>query len=224
MTTAPLTTKTTTNTTTDPSADCRLCPRLTDFRRDNSKAHPDWHNAPVPSFGALTARLLVVGLAPGLRGANATGRPFTGDWAGDLLYATLLATGLAEGVYDERADDGLRLIDCRISNAVRCVPPGNRPTSTEAASCRPFLAAEMRAMPRLRVIVAIGGFAHDAVLAARRLRKADYPFAHGRHHLLADGPHLVDSYHCSRLNTNTGRLTPEMFRSVFDMALAAVGN
>ena len=217
--TAALTTK---NTTIEPAGDCRLCTRLNDFRQDNRKAHPEWHNAPVPSFGPLNARLLVVGLAPGLRGANATGRPFTGDWAGDLLYATLLGSGLADGVYAEHAGDGLRLTDCRITNAVRCVPPGNRPTGGEAANCRPYLAAEMLAMSRLAVVVAIGGFAHDGVLSARGLRKSEFPFAHGRHHHLPDGLQLIDSYHCSRLNTNTGRLTEKMFQAVFEMALAAV--
>ena len=202
-----------------PGRDCPRCPRLVAYRHDMRALHADWHNAPVPSFGPLSARLLIVGLAPGLRGANATGRPFTGDWAGDLLYATLLAKGAARGAYAERADDGLELLDCRITNAVRCVPPGNRPTPEEGRNCRPFLVAEMAAMPRLKVMLAIGGFAHDALLAARGLRKSAFPFAHGSHHRLPDGLMLVDSYHCSRLNTNTGRLTEAMFHAVVDDCL-----
>ena len=205
-----------------PDRDCPLCPRLVAFREETRCKHPDWHNAPVPSFGSLDASLLIVGLGPGLRGANATGRPFTGDWAGDLLYATLIAKGRARGVYDERPDDGLELIDCRITNAVRCVPPANRPTGVEAVACRPFLAAEMAAMPNLRGVLAIGGFAHDAILMARRCKKSAYPFAHGALHRLPDGTLLIDSYHCSRLNTNTGRLTEDMFHQMFDAALAAL--
>jgi uracil-DNA glycosylase family 4 len=192
------------------------------FRHSQRALHPDWHNAPVPSFGSLEARLLVVGLGPGLRGANATGRPFTGDWAGDLLYGTLLAKGCARGTYDERPDDGLELVDCRITNAVRCVPPANRPTPAEGRACRPFLAREIAAMPRLRAILAIGGFAHDAILAALDLKKSAYPFAHGAIHSLAGRPTVIDSYHCSRLNTNTGRLTEAMFHQVFDQVLAAM--
>jgi uracil-DNA glycosylase family 4 len=207
-----------------PGRDCPLCPRLVGFRQDNRQAHGDWHNAPVPAFGPLDARLLIVGLAPGLRGANATGRPFTGDWAGDLLYATLLQHGAATGHYEERADDGLALVDCRITNAVRCVPPANRPTPAEAAACRPFLVAEIASMPRLQAILSIGGFAHDAVLTARGLRKSQFPFAHGAVHALPYGLTMIDSYHCSRLNTNTGRLTEAMFHQVFVTALAALHN
>jgi len=209
--------------TTDPcpGRDCGLCPRLAAFRSDNRQKHPDWHNAPVPSFGPLTARLLVVGLAPGLRGANATGRPFTGDWAGDLLYGTMLAQGAAVGSYAERADDGLTLQDCRITNAVRCVPPANRPTPAEAKACRPFLVEELGLMPNLKTILAIGGFAHDAVLACLGLKKSAYGFAHGNVHALPSGLTLVDSYHCSRLNTNTGRLTEAMFQAVFQTARTA---
>jgi uracil-DNA glycosylase family 4 len=203
-----------------PGRDCSLCPRLASFRTDNRQKFPTWHNAPVDSFGDLSARLLIVGLAPGLRGANATGRPFTGDWAGDLLYGTLLKFGSAEGIYDERPDDGLTLKDCRITNAVRCVPPANRPTPAEAKACRPFLEEEMAAMPNLRAVLAIGGFAHDAVLSAKGLKKSTFPFAHGAEHLLAEsGLTLLDSYHCSRLNTNTGRLTEDMFHRVFSKAL-----
>ncbi len=197
-----------------PGGDCPLCPRLVDFREANRRKHRDWHNAPVAPFGPLSARLLVVGLAPGLRGANATGRPFTGDWAGDLLYDTLIEQGLATGNYAEHAGDGLALPDCRITNAVRCVPPANRPTTQEAKACRPFLSAELAAMPRLRVILAIGGFAHDQVVAALGGKKASHPFAHGAMHRISHKLVMIDSYHCSRLNTNTGRLTAAMFAEV----------
>ena len=205
----------------EPEADCRLCPRLAAFRdatRARFAAAPEgpWHNAPVPSFGPLSARLLIVGLAPGLRGANRTGRPFTGDWAGDLLYAALLRFGLAEGEYGERADDGLRLTGARICNAVRCVPPENRPLPGEIATCNRFLAAELEAMGSLRVVLALGAVAHKAVLRARALRVATHRFAHGAVHALAGGLTLVDSYHCSRYNTNTGRLTEAMFFRVFE--------
>jgi uracil-DNA glycosylase family 4 len=190
------------------------------FREDNRKKFPTWHNAPVPAFGSLESRLLIVGLAPGLRGANCTGRPFTGDWAGDLLYDTLLAKGLARGTYLERPDDGLELLDCRITNAVRCVPPANRPTPAEAKACRPFLADELAAMPKLQVVLAIGGFAHDAVIASLGGKKSAFPFAHGAVHLLSPHLTMVDSYHCSRLNTNTGRLTAAMFAAVVQEALS----
>ncbi len=197
-----------------PDRDCPRCPRLVAFRKVNRATMPDGFNGPVPSFGALDARLLIVGLAPGLNGANRTGRPFTGDWAGDLLYPTLLSHGLARGTYDERADDGLELVDTRITNAVRCVPPQNKPLPAEAATCRPFLVDEMAAMPRLRVILALGAVAHDAVLSARGLKKSACRFAHGASHRLGDVQVLIDSYHCSRYNTNTGRLTPAMFDAV----------
>jgi uracil-DNA glycosylase family 4 len=204
-----------------PEPDCRLCPRLAAFRDENRArfaAAPDgpWHNAPVASFGPASAPLLVVGLAPGLRGANRTGRPFTGDWAGDLLYAALLRFGLAEGAYGERADDGLVLTGARICNAVRCVPPGNRPTPAEIATCNRFLAAELAAMTRLRVVLALGAIAHQAVLRALGERQAAHPFGHGATHRLPGGRLLADSYHCSRYNTNTGRLTESMFFSVFE--------
>jgi len=204
-----------------PGRECSLCPRLVAFRADNRAAHPGWHNAPVPSFGSLAAPLLIVGLGPGLRGANATGRPFTGDWAGDLLYGTLLELGLARGTYAERVDDGLELIGCRITNAVRCVPPANRPTPAEIAACRPYLAAELAAMPKLRAVLALGGIAHDAVLSAKGVTKRRYKFAHGATHRLPGGMILVDTYHSSRLNTNTGRLTEAMFRDVVATAKAA---
>ena len=200
---------------TPPPPDCPLCPRLGDFRAAQRKAHPDWFNAPVPPFGADTAELLIVGLAPGLRGANRTGRPFTGDYAGDLLYATLRKFGLARGDYAGHPADGLTLDRARITNAVRCVPPQNKPETKEIAACRRFLAAELNTLPRLRAILALGAIAHHAVLAAHGLRRAAYPFAHGTMHELPNGMLLADSYHCSRLNTNTGTLTPEMFEAVF---------
>lgn len=198
--------------------DCPLCPRLVSFRAANRGSEPAWYNAPVPSFGqdnAAGARLLVVGLAPGLRGANRTGRPFTGDYAGDLLYATLLAHGFASGHYDARPDDGLTLADCMITNAVRCVPPENKPTPAEIATCRRFLAQRIAAMPRLRAVVALGRIAHDSTLAALGARKAAFPFTHGARHEVRAGITLFDSFHCSRYNTNTGKLTPEMFGAVF---------
>jgi uracil-DNA glycosylase family 4 len=206
-----------------PDRNCGLCPRLATFRDTNRAKFPTWHNAPVPSFGSLDAPLLIVGLGPGLRGANATGRPFTGDWAGDLLYGTLLALGMARGTYYERPDDGLELIGCRITNAVRCVPPANRPTPAEIGACRPFLANEIAAMPKLKAVLALGGIAHNAVLAAKGLTKSRYKFAHAATHRLPDGLVLVDTYHSSRLNTNTGRLTEKMFMDVMAVAKAAAG-
>ena len=198
-----------------PPSDCPACPRLAAFRADNRLAHADWHNDPVPSFGDHEARLLVVGLAPGLRGANRTGRPFTGDFAGDLLYPTLLKFGFAEGIYGGSADDGLRLANCRITNAVRCVPPENKPVAAEITACRDFLADEIAGMPRLAIILALGTVAHGAVLATLGIRKSAHLFGHGAQHFLDEGLLLVDSYHCSRYNTNTGRLTPAMFETVF---------
>ncbi|MFI4988758.1 MAG: uracil-DNA glycosylase [Alphaproteobacteria bacterium] len=199
----------------EPPGDCPLCPRLAAFRGATRKRFPGFHNAPVPSFGGRAARLLVVGLAPGLKGANRTGRPFTGDYAGDLLYATLAKFGFAKGAYAARADDGLSLIDARISNAVRCVPPGNKPTPAEVVTCRRFLTAEIAALPRLGAILSLGGIAHAAVVASAALKPSRLPFAHGAEHALQHGIRLFDSYHCSRLNTNTGRLTPAMFETVF---------
>ena len=198
----------------DPGRDCPLCPRLVQFRRANRATHGDWHNGPVPAFGPLTAKLLIVGLAPGLRGANRTGRPFTGDFAGQLLYPTLLKLGLAQGAYGERPDDGVTLIDCRISNAVRCVPPQNKPETVEIKTCNDFLTREIAAMKNLKAILALGGIAHNAVLAALGEKRAAFPFAHGAGHQLSNGLLLTDSYHCSRLNTNTGRLTTKMFEDV----------
>jgi len=199
-----------------PGRDCPLCPRLVAFRAANRAAHPDWHNAPVAPFGPLDARLLIVGLAPGLRGANRTARPFTGDFAGDLLYATLKKFGLAEGNYDRCANDGLRLLDCRVTNGVRCVPPQNKPVGAEIRACRPFLQSEIEAMERLRVIVALGTLAHATVLSALEERRADWKFGHGAVHRPHQRPVLIDSYHCSRYNTNTGRLTEAMFHRMFE--------
>ena len=197
-----------------PGRDCPLCPRLAAFRDDWRVREPDWFNAPVGSFGARDARLLIVGLAPGLRGANRTGRPFTGDYAGDLLYDTLIRFGFARGNYQARPDDGLELIDARITNAVRCVPPENKPTPAEIKTCRGFLADTIAEMPKLAAIVTLGRISHDSTLTALGQRRAAFPFGHavafeiGRIRLIA-------SYHCSRYNTNTGVLTPEMFRKVF---------
>jgi len=198
----------------EPDRNCPLCPRLAAFREAARAREPGWFNSPVPSFGDPDGRLLIVGLAPGLQGANRTGRPFTGDFAGDLLYATLLEYGFARGVYQARPDDGLTLVDCRISNAVRCVPPQNKPLPLEISTCRPFLSATIETMPGLRAIVALGRVAHDSMLKVLGLRAAAAPFAHGAIHAAA-AVKLYDSYHCSRYNTNTRVLTPEMFRSVF---------
>jgi uracil-DNA glycosylase len=198
-----------------PPRDCRLCPRLAAFRERQRSAHPEWFNAPVPPFGDDAADALIVGLAPGLRGANRTGRPFTGDYAGDLLYETLRKFGFAEGNYHARPDDGLMLRRVRITNAVRCVPPQNKPESGEIATCRPFLAAEIAGLPRLRAILALGAIAHQSVLAMLGVRRGPFPFAHGQVHALPSGLMLIDSYHCSRLNTNTGKLSTAMFESVF---------
>jgi uracil-DNA glycosylase family 4 len=199
----------------EPPRDCGICPRLVEFRERNRAKEPDWFNGAVPSFGEGTARLLIVGLAPGLNGANRTGRPFTGDYAGVLLYETLIAYGFAEGSYGARPDDGLRLRGCMITNAVRCVPPENKPTPSEIKACNGFLQARIAALPRLRAIVALGRIAHDSTLSALGCRRAHFPFGHGARHEPAAGLTLFDSFHCSRYNTNTGRLTPEMFRSVF---------
>jgi len=197
----------------EPSPDCPLCPRLAAFRKDNRKKHPDWFNAPVPCFGPRTARLAIAGLAPGLQGANRTGRPFTGDWAGDLLYATLLKLNLAKGVYDERIDDTLELVDCRIVNSVRCVPPQNKPEPSEIKTCRQFLVSELEAMPNVKVILALGKIAHDSVLKTLDARIAAHPFKHGGVYRIGKFQ-LISSYHCSRYNTNTGVLTTEMFETV----------
>jgi uracil-DNA glycosylase family 4 len=197
-----------------PGRDCTRCPRLVAFRQEWRAREPAWHNAPVPSFGPIDARLLIVGLAPGLRGANRTGRPFTGDYAGELLYPTLAEFGFSRGGYDARVDDGLELVDTRITNAVRCVPPENKPKPKEIATCRDFLMPTIREMPKLRAILALGRIAHDTVVKALGAKNSSAPFAHGASACI-DGLTLFSSYHCSRYNTNTGVLTPDMFRAVF---------
>ena len=206
----------------EPDRDCPQCPRLVAFRQNWRAREPGWFNSPVPSFGADDARLLIVGLAPGLQGANRTGRPFTGDYAGDLLYATLIEYGFARGQYRARPDDGLALIDCRITNAVRCVPPENKPVGAEISTCRKFLRAEIARLPTLRVLVALGRIAHDSAVAALDARPSTAPFGHGASHAFAHLT-LFDSYHCSRYNTNTRRLTPDMFRSVFAAVRDSLG-
>jgi uracil-DNA glycosylase family 4 len=203
-----------------PPRDCPLCPRLCDFREANRRDFPDFFNAPVPSFGPLDARLLIVGLAPGLKGANRTGRPFTGDHAGELLYASLKRHGLAQGEYAARPDDGFQLTGVRITNAVRCVPPQNKPLPVEINMCRAFLLAELAAMKNLRAILALGGIAHQSLISAFKLKKKDHGFAHGARHD-HDGLALFASYHCSRYNTNTGVLTTAMFDAVMAQAKAA---
>jgi uracil-DNA glycosylase len=219
----------TTNSTTDPASksrapsaatssrpdrDCPLCPRLRTFRESLRERQPDWFNAPVPSFGSVSARLLIVGLAPGMQGANRTGRPFTGDYAGDLLYETLSRFGFARGDYQARADDGLMLVDARIANAVSCVPPENKPIGAEITTCRRFLSAAIAEMPKLRAIVALGRIAHDSTVSALGAKRSTAPFGHGRKAEI-NSLALFSSYHCSRYNTNTGVLTPDMFRAVF---------
>ena len=202
-----------------PPRDCAKCPRLAAFRAANRAQYPDFANAPVESLGSVDAPLLIVGLAPGLKGANRTGRPFTGDYAGDLLYATLGELGLARGTYDRRPDDGLELVGCAILNAVRCVPPQNKPTPAEITNCRAYLRQALDRLTQLRGVVALGRIAHESLLRALDLRLAPYPFAHGaRHDLGAGRPKLFDTYHCSRYNTNTGVLTPAMFRDVLRAA------
>ncbi len=198
----------------EPSRDCAFCKRLVAYRAANRAAHPDWWNAPVPSFGDPEARLLVVGLAPGVAGANRTGRPFTGDFAGELLYGTLAKYGFARGTFRARPDDGLALTGAMVTNAVRCVPPQNKPVGAEVAACRPYLAARIAALPRLRHIVTLGKIAHDSCVRALGGRVASHPFGHGAMTRIGDLA-IHASYHCSRYNTNTGRLTPAMFEAVF---------
>ena len=207
--------------TPEPPADCAACPRLAAFRGDNRAARPSYHNAPVAAFGPEDARVLVVGLAPGLHGANRTARPFTGDAAGAVLYPALQRARLARGPFSPDGDDDLTLVGCRITNAVRCVPPDNKPTAAEIRVCRDtYLAPELAALSDLTAIVALGRVAHEAVLAAHGLVKARYPFAHGRTHALPGGRVLADSYHCSRYNMNTGRLTEAMLDAVLTDARA----
>ncbi len=200
----------------DPPSEFPACPRLVALREELKSAYPDWHNAPVPSFGADAPRLLIIGLAPGMKGANCTGRPFTGDYAGDLLYQTMIEFGFAEGIYKARPDDGLQLKDAMITNAVRCLPPQNKPTGAEIKTCRPYLLSTLDANPSIKAVLALGRIAHETFLSALDQRRASFAFAHGaRHELPGTGLTLFDSYHCSRYNTNTGRLTEEMFHSVF---------
>ena len=201
--------------TAEPSAECALCPRLVTFREQNNADEPDWFNGAVPSFGPSDARFLIIGLAPGRGGANKTGRPFTGDYAGDLLYATLGEFGFSRGQYAARPDDGLELVDCMITNAVRCVPPANKPTTSEIKQCRTFLTNRVQQLPELRVMLALGRIAHEQTLSALGEKRSAHVFGHGARHELGGGLVLYDSYHCSRYNTNTGRLTPEMFQDVF---------
>ncbi len=200
----------------EPASNCQLCPRLAAMRQTNRQAQPDWFNRPVPSFGDPKARLLIVGLAPGLQGANRTGRPFTGDYAGDLLYATLATHGFSQGQYAANPQDGLRLKDCMITNSVRCVPPQNKPETLEITNCRKYLEATISMMPEVKIILALGKIAHDSTAIVFGLRPSKTKFAHGARHELPDGRILTDSYHCSRYNTNTRRLTPEMFNAVLE--------
>jgi len=206
----------------EPAKNCPLCPRLLVFREKNRKTFPDFFNDPVPSFGSLSARLLIVGLAPGLKGANRTGRPFTGDYAGDLLYSSLERHGLARGNYAARADDGFELVGVRITNAVRCVPPENKPLPDEINICRRFLVAEIEAMANLKAILALGQIAHNSLASALKVKKKDHAFAHGARHE-KEGLIILASYHCSRYNTNTGVLTEAMFDAVMAAAKEAAG-
>ena len=205
----------------EPPRDCPLCPRLVEYRRENQRQNPGWWNGPAPSFGDPKAQLLIAGLAPGRTGANRTGRPFTGDHAGWLLYDTLKKTGFATGTYGARPDDDVRLVDCMITNAVRCAPPGNKPETSEENACRPFLTARLAALPRLKVIVTLGDVSRRNVLKALGLKASVGLPGHGTE--FRAGPYVVlNSYHCSRLNTNTGRLTPAMFEAVFRRARALI--
>jgi len=200
--------------------DCPLCPRLVRFRGECRAQHPDWWNAPVPAFGDPQAWLAIVGLAPGKQGANRTGRPFTGDYAGDLLYATLAKYGLSEGVYGADRGDGLKLTGAIILNAVKCLPPANKPEPAEIATCRPFLEESLAQLPSVRVIIALGQIAHNAAARALGLKPSATEFAHGAEHVAADRRILLSSYHCSRYNQNTRRLDAAMFEAVFERALA----
>ncbi len=198
----------------EPDRNCPLCPRLVRYREDNQALNPDWFNGAVPNFGPSAARLLIIGLAPGVTGANRTGRPFTGDYAGDLLYAALHKFGFSTGHYDKRANDGLALIGCRITNAVRCVPPQNKPQPSEINQCRPFLSAQLSGPAAPEIVLCLGKISHDSTLRALGAKLSAHPFAHGATHRFSSLT-LIDSYHCSRYNTNTGRLTEAMFFDVF---------
>ena len=203
-----------------PSFNCNLCPRLKEFRENNRLKYPDWYNAPVLSFSGIDVKVLIVGLAPGLRGANKTGRPFTGDYAGELLYQQLDKHGFSKGQYAAKKGDGLALVNCRITNAVRCVPPKNKPINSELLACQSFLIDEIFSLPQLQIILALGTVSHGAVLTALGQKKSAYKFGHNKFHNIKDkiGKNIIlaDSYHCSRYNTNTGRLTESMFESVFE--------
>jgi len=205
---------------TEPPADCPLCPRLAAYRANLRAEYPTWWNAPVPAFGDPGARIAIIGLAPGKHGANRTGRPFTGDFAGDLLFATLAKFGLSEGDYQAAPDDGLALRDVIIINSVKCLPPQNKPTPQEVRTCRPFLAQGVAALPNARVFVALGQIAHQSAVKILGGRLPKARFAHLAEHRMPDGRMLVDSYHCSRYNQNTGRLTAAMFEAVFERAVA----
>ncbi len=217
--------KMTEQTPAEAPADCQLCPRLVEYREACKRREPDWFNGAVPSFGDPQAHLLIIGLAPGVTGANRTGRPFTGDWAGDLLYATLAKSGFTHGTYDARPDDGLKLSGAMITNAVRCVPPQNKPVGAEINACRPFLRARIDALPRLRTMITLGKISHDSTVRGLGLKLKDHPFGHNKlYEIQSDGRALtlISSYHCSRYNTNTRRLTTEMFEQVFAAAKATL--
>lgn len=200
----------------EPAHNCQLCPRLAAFRAENQQKFPDKFNAPVPSFGPIGAELLIVGLAPGLKGANFTGRPFTGDFAGDLLYSTISKYGFSKGKFKARPDDGLELVNCRITNAVRCLPPENKPTGPEINTCRPFFTSQFENMPNLKIILALGLIAHNTILKTCGEKLSTHKFAHQAEHKLQNGLTLIDSYHCSKYNTSTKRLTEDMFHQVFE--------
>ena len=198
----------------EPNKNCSKCRRLYNFRKKNQSNNPDWFNAPVPTFGELSSSLLIVGLAPGLKGANKTGRPFTGDYAGDLLYKTINKFNFSKGKYAGTIDDSLKLKDCTITNAVRCVPPQNKPISEEINNCNNFLKKTIEIHKNLKVIIALGLIAHKSIISALNLKQKLYKFKHGNKHKI-DHLILIDSYHCSRYNTNTGRLNQEMFEKIF---------
>jgi len=198
-----------------PLINCQKCKRLVKFRNENKKKHSTWHNAPVPSFGKINSKLLIVGLAPGLKGANRTGRPFTGDYAGDLLYPTLIKFGWASGNYNREINKDFRLNECRITNTVRCVPPQNKPDSNEQNNCFIFLKNEINSLPNLKYLLALGTIAHKAIIKCYNLKQKEFKFTHGKKYLLKENLNLIDSYHCSRYNINTGRLTKEMFEDIF---------
>ncbi|MEM7618075.1 MAG: uracil-DNA glycosylase [Pseudomonadota bacterium] len=207
-----------------PDHDCQLCPRLAAFRAENQAKFPDKFNAPVPSFGSEDAQVLIVGLAPGLRGANFTGRPFTGDFAGDLLYSTLLKYGFAEGQYKADPNDGLALVNCRITNAVRCLPPENKPIGSEINTCLKFLKSQIVSMPNLKIIVSLGLVSHNAVLKSSDEKLSVHKFGHKSVHQLQNGLTLIDSYHCSKYNTSTKRLTEPMFHEIFELTSEMISN